>query len=48
MSVIVIGETFTYFLILGGLIAAKDLWHILVKWGEKISPKEGKILSDQN
>jgi hypothetical protein len=25
-----------------GAIPAKDLWHILVKWGEKLSPKEGK------
>jgi len=28
-----------------GVIPAKDLWHILAKWGEKISPKEGSILS---
>lgn len=25
-----------------GVIPAKDLWHILVKWGEKVSPREGK------
>ena len=25
-----------------GVIAAKDLWHILVKWGEKLSPREGE------
>merc|ERR1712123_428092 len=25
-----------------GTIPAKDLWHILVKWGEKLSPREGK------
>ena len=24
-----------------GVIKAKDLWHILVKWGEKLSPREG-------
>ena len=24
-----------------GVIPAKDLWNILVKWGEKLSPKEG-------
>ena len=24
-----------------GTIPAKDLWHILVKWGEKLSPREG-------
>ena len=24
-----------------GSIPAKDLWHILVKWGEKLSPREG-------
>merc|ERR1712088_1252110 len=23
-----------------GVIKAKDLWHILVKWGEKLSPRE--------
>jgi len=23
-----------------GTIPAKDLWHILVKWGEKLSPRE--------
>lgn len=23
-----------------GVIPAKDLWHILVKWGEKVSPRE--------
>ena len=27
-----------------GVIRAKDLWHILVKWGEKLSPREGKNL----
>ena len=27
-----------------GTIPAKDLWHILVKWGEKLSPREGKGL----
>ena len=25
-----------------GVIKAKDLWHILVKWGERLSPREGK------
>ena len=25
-----------------GVIPAKDLWNILTKWGEKISPREGK------
>ena len=24
-----------------GSIPAKDLWHILVKWGEKLSAREG-------
>ena len=24
-----------------GVIKAKDLWHILVKWGERLSPREG-------
>ena len=24
-----------------GTIPAKDLWHILVKWGEKLSAREG-------
>merc|ERR1711990_159280 len=24
-----------------GYIPAKDLWHILAKWGEKLSPREG-------
>jgi Ca2+-binding EF-hand superfamily protein len=24
-----------------GVIPAKDLWNILTKWGEKISPREG-------
>ena len=24
-----------------GVIAAKDLWHILAKWGEKLSAREG-------
>ena len=27
-----------------GYIKSKDLWHILVKWGEKLSPREGKWL----
>ena len=27
-----------------GVIHAKDLRRILVKWGEQLSPKEGKIL----
>ena len=27
-----------------GVIKAKDLWHILVKWGEKLSPREGADL----
>ena len=27
-----------------GVIPAKDLWNILTKWGEKISPREGKTL----
>ena len=27
-----------------GVIKAKDLWHILVKWGEKLSPREGVVL----
>ena len=26
-----------------GTIPAKDLWHILVKWGEKLSPREGNV-----
>ena len=26
-----------------GVIPAKDLWHILVKWGEKLSPREGRL-----
>ena len=26
-----------------GSMPAKDLWHILVKWGEKLSPREGEI-----
>ena len=25
-----------------GYIKSKDLWHILVKWGEKLSPREGQ------
>ena len=25
-----------------GVIPAKDLWHILVKWGEKLSAREGE------
>ena len=25
-----------------GVIAAKDLWHILAKWGEKLSAREGQ------
>ena len=25
-----------------GVIPAKDLWHILVKWGEKLSAREGQ------
>ena len=28
-----------------GVIKAKDLWHILVKWGEKLSPREGIQIS---
>ena len=43
-----------------GTIPAKDLWNILVKWGERLSPREGecrqcsvlsiyfKILHDNN
>ena len=27
-----------------GVIKAKDLWHILVKWGEKLSPREGNYI----
>ena len=27
-----------------GTIPARDLWHILAKWGEKISPREGKTI----
>ena len=27
-----------------GVIKAKDLWHILVKWGEKLSPREGNLI----
>ncbi|XP_023346079.1 calmodulin-like protein 4 [Eurytemora carolleeae] len=27
-----------------GTIPARDLWNILVKWGEKLSPKEGGLL----
>ena len=26
-----------------GYIKSKDLWHILVKWGEKLSPREGMV-----
>lgn len=26
-----------------GVIPAKDLWNILTKWGEKISPREGEF-----
>jgi hypothetical protein len=25
-----------------GSIPARDLWNILVKWGEKLSPREGE------
>jgi len=25
-----------------GTIPAKDLWHILAKWGEKLSTREGE------
>ncbi len=28
-----------------GVIPARDLWHILVKWGEQLSPREGSLLS---
>ena len=28
-----------------GVIPAKDLWNILTKWGEKISPREGTFWS---
>ena len=27
-----------------GTIPAKDLWHILVKWGEKLSAREGETV----
>ena len=27
-----------------GYIKSKDLWHILVKWGEKLSPREGMVI----
>merc|ERR1712079_152216 len=26
-----------------GTIPAKDLWNILVKWGERLSPREGEL-----
>ena len=26
-----------------GVIAAKDLRHILAKWGEKVTPREGQF-----
>ena len=28
-----------------GVIAAKDLWHILAKWGEKLSAREGQLVT---
>ena len=31
-----------------GVIPAKDLWNILTKWGEKISPREGNYLWNNN
>ena len=27
-----------------GVIPARDLWTMLAKWGEKLSPREGKII----
>jgi len=31
-----------------GVIPAKDLWNILTKWGEKISPREGKTIFSES
>ena len=31
-----------------GTIPAKDLWNILVKWGERLSPREGELLTATN
>ena len=31
-----------------GTIPAKDLWNILVKWGERLSPREGELTQSKN
>ena len=30
-----------------GTIPAKDLWNILVKWGERLSPREGESVQQK-